>query len=69
MNFTKHAEQRMVERRIERQDVVATLRAAKAHSIRESWKNPGTYMVFGSNNLVVVVNARAAILTVYREEN
>ncbi len=68
MNFTIHAEQRMIERRIERREVVATLTAAKAHNVRESWKNPGTFMVFGANKLVVVVDRSANILTTYREE-
>jgi hypothetical protein len=69
MNFTKHAEQRMVERQIARRDVIATLTAAKAHNVRESWKSPGTFMVFGLNKLVVVVDRSANILTAYREEN
>jgi len=68
MNFTKHAEQRMVERNISRRDVIATLMNAKAHAVRESFKNPGTFMVFGADHLVVIVNRSADILTTYREE-
>lgn len=67
MNFTKHAEERMVERRISRRDVLSTLSNAKASSIRESWKTPGTFMVFGANRLVVVVDRRGNILTTYVE--
>lgn len=69
MNFTKHAEERMAERRIARREVVATLSTAKLSQVRESWKTPGTFMVFGLNRLVVVVNGRGSILTAYREEN
>lgn len=68
MNFTAHVEQRMVERRIERREVMTTLTSAKAHNVRESWKSPGTFMVFGANRLVVVVDRRGNILTAYREE-
>lgn len=67
MNFTAHAEQRMIERRIARRDVLATLASAKAHNVRESWKAPGTFMVFGANRLVVVVDRRGNILTTYVE--
>lgn len=68
MNFTVHAEQRMIERRISRREVLDALRNAKASQMRESWKSPGTFMVFGLNNLVVVVDRRANILTTYRSE-
>lgn len=67
MNFTAHCEQRMIERRISRREVTETLANAKASQVRESWKSPGTFMVFGKNQLVVVVDRRANILTTYRE--
>lgn len=68
MNFTAHVEQRMIERRITRREVTDTLRNARESSIRESWKTPGTFMVFGANSVVVVVDRRGNILTTYRGE-